>query len=201
MNAKDASWHFRLLSTAVLASACGEGVPRASTPARAPEAISSIDRYMPLKHDTVYAYETLIEDTGEKGVLMIHVTRPRPDLAELNVGGRVQRLDLGADGIRHATGGYLLKLPLAMGARYKGQFGEVRVTSVDRRAQVMAQNYVGCIETIEEATTPVVKKVTTLFCPEVGIVSLYAQGMVEGEYASERATLRSFGPKIDLGAD
>lgn len=155
---------------------------------------------MPLTHDTVFAYDTLSEATGETGLLVINITRPRPDMAELRVGGRAQRLEIVSDGIRHTTGGYLLKSPLAVGARYKGQFGDVRVTAVDRAIDVPAGKFSGCAETVEEASAPAPKKVTTTYCPNVGMVLLVAEGMVEGAYATERATLRSFGPRLDLGA-
>jgi len=157
-------------------------------------------RYLPLQHDTVFAYDTLSEATGETGVLVVNIARPRPDMAELRVGGRAQRLDIVSDGIRHATGGYLLKAPLTIGAHYKGQFGDVRVTALDRAVQVPAGKFSGCVETVEEAIAPVQKKVTTTFCPRVGMVLLVAEGMLEGAYATERALLRSFGPRVDLGA-
>jgi hypothetical protein len=184
----------------VAVTACGT----AGTPPRQAAAERSagqdVSRYLPLKHDTVFAYDTLSEATGEMGVLVINITRPRPDMAELKVAGKVQRLEIVSDGIRHATGGYLLKAPLVIGARYKGQFGEVRVTALDRAVEGPAGKFSGCAETVEEATTPVAKKVTTTFCPDVGMVLLVAEGMVEGAYATERATLRSFGPRVDLGA-
>jgi len=183
-----------------LGTACGASAPPpAQTPAK-PAGAADVSRYLPLKHDSVFAYDTMSEATGESGVLIVQVTRPRPDMAELKVGGRAQRLDIGTDGIRHATGGYLLKAPLTVGSRYKGQFGEVSVTSVERTMHVPAGNFVGCVETVEEARTPVAKKVTTTFCPDVGMVLLVAEGMLEGAYAAERATLRSFGPRVDLSA-
>src|SRR6185503_2346149 len=158
------------------AAASAPAKPRASSDPLAPE------RYLPLVDDTVFAYETSSEATGDRGVLMMAVHRPRQDRAEVSIGGRIQRLDLGRDGIRHATGGYLLKPPLAVGAQFRGQFGEVKVTTLDRSVEVPAGKFTGCLETVEETRAPVPKRATTVFCPEVGIVMLVAEGTSDGEY-------------------
>lgn len=160
-------------------------------------AITDVERYMPLKADTVYAFETLIENSGEKGVLMMHVERPRANQAVLTVGGKAQRLEIEKQGIRLANGGWLLKAPLEVAAHFKGQFGEVVVRSIDAQVQVPAGRYSGCVETIEES--PAVKKrVVTVFCPDIGIVSLDAEGSVGDDYGRERAVLRSYGPRVDI---
>jgi hypothetical protein len=175
----------------------------AARPASTPQPAATLDpgspeRYLPLVHDTVFAYETSSEATGETGVLMMSVARPRADLAEIKIGSRIQRLDLVQDGIRHATGGYLLKAPLAVGSRFKGQFGEVKITTLDRAVEVPAGKFVGCLETVEETQVPAPKRATTVFCPGVGIVILVAEGTSDGEYTVERAQLRSHGPRVDI---
>ncbi len=186
------------LAGAVLLSACGGATSAAPQSRAAAVDPQAPERYLPLVHDTVFAYETSSEATGETGVLMMSIARPRPDLAEVNIAGRIQRLDLVADGIRHATGGYLLKAPLTLGARYKGQFGEVRITALDRSVDVPAGKFSACLETVEETSSPTAKRATTIFCPEVGIVSLVAEGTSDGEYTVERALLRSHGPRVDI---
>jgi hypothetical protein len=187
-----------LFGCVALAVACGSP-PAATAPRPAP--VSDVSRYLPLEHDTVFAYDTVAEQNGETGILIMHVSRPRRDMAEVKIGGRAQRLDITDNGISHATGGHLLKVPLAVGARYKGQFGEVSVTSLNKAIEVPAGKFSGCIETVEQAQTPVQKKVTTVFCPDVGMVQLIAEGMVDGDYLTERANLRSYGPRIDLGTE
>jgi hypothetical protein len=160
-------------------------------------AITDIERYMPLKADTVYAFETSIENSGEKGVLMMHVERPRANQAVLTVGGKAQRLEIAPQGIRLANGGWLLKAPLQVAAHFRGQFGEVVVRSTDATVDVPAGRFTGCVETIEES--PAVKKrVTTVFCPDIGIVSLDAEGSIGDEFGRERALLRSYGPRVDI---
>ena len=191
---------FTLAGTLALtaAMACGGATGSAPTKPGIPRDPLAPERYLPLVHDTVFAYETSSEATGERGVLMMAVNRPRPDLAEVKIGGRVQRLDLVSDGIRHASGGYLLKSPLAAGSQFRGQFGDVKVTTLERSVEVPAGKFTGCLETVEETRAPVAKRVTTVFCPEVGIVILVAEGTSDGDYTVERAELRSHGPRIDI---
>jgi hypothetical protein len=118
---------------------------------------------------------------------------------ELSIGGKVQRLELTAEGIMQATGGYLLKGPLSKGAHWKGQTGDVSVSAMDKSVTVPAGTFQGCVETLEHARLQdAEKKITTVFCPDVGITVLEVQGIVNGEYGLERASLKSFGPKVDI---
>jgi hypothetical protein len=178
--------------------ACAGSAQTESKPAKAQPGPLDVARYLPLVDNTVYAYVTQAEGVPEQGVLMLAIKRPRPESVELSIGGRVQRLDIATDGIRYATGGWLLKAPLAAGARWKGSFGQVRVSSLDRAIEVPAGRFKGCLETVEEVQAPVQKRATTVFCPDVGIVLLQVEGMIEGEYGQERAVLRSYGPRVDI---
>jgi hypothetical protein len=157
-----------------------------------------VQRFLPYESDTVSAFETYSENAGDKGVLMMQISRPRADSVELDVGGKIQRLTIVPEGIQLATGGWLLKAPLQVGARFKGQFGEVEVMSTTRAIQVPAGSYTGCVETKEENVVAQ-RRVTTVFCPKVGIVSLEAEGKLgDGEFGHEKALLRSHGPKVDI---
>jgi hypothetical protein len=184
-----------------LIQACGGNTPESAAPkSSGPPSVTDVERYCPLKADTVYQFETFSENTGEKGVLMMSVDRPTSKTATLMVGGRSQRLELDPAGIRLATGGWLLKAPLSAGARFRGQFGEVVVMSIDRAIEVPAGKFKGCVETKEESTA-VQKRVTTVFCPDVGIVLLEAEGALgEGDFGRERASLKSHGPRVDINA-
>jgi len=186
-------------SSCLGALACG-GAPAAQNGSKlgpTQPAITDVERYMPLKGDTVYAFETQIENSGEKGVLMMHVDRPRADQAVLTVGGKAQRLEIAKQGIRIDNGGWLLKAPLSVAATFRGQFGEVVVRNIDAEVDVPAGHFKGCIETVEESTT-VKKRVTTVFCPDIGIVSLEAEGAIGDDYGHEKALLRSYGPRVDI---
>jgi len=186
---------------ALASLSCAGSAQNASKPAQARPEPLDVARYLPLVDDTVYAYVTQAEGVAEQGVLMLAIKRPRPESVELAIGGRVQRLEIASDGIRHANGGWLLKSPLSAGAHWKGSFGEVRVSSLDREIEVPAGRFKGCLETVEEVSSPVQKRATTVFCPDVGIVLLQVEGMIEGEYGVERASLRSYGPRVDINRE
>jgi hypothetical protein len=186
-----------LTFSALAALGCG-GAP-AQAPAAAKAPAGEIERFMPLADDTVYSYETFSEGSGERGVLVLRVRRPRPELAELDVAGRVQRLTVSASGLQLSSGGYLLLAPLREGAEWLGDFGKVRVTAVNRTAEVPAGKFSGCLETVEELVSPEVKKRTrTLFCPEVGITERETEGEAGGQVALERIQLKSFGKAFSL---
>src|SRR5262245_10062564 len=102
-----------LLAAALLLVACGGSNkgPGAGSAGSGEPQITDIERYLPLESDTVSAFATTTENTADKGVLMMHIERPRPNLAVLTVGGKSQRLDILPEGIRVAEGGWLLKAP------------------------------------------------------------------------------------------
>lgn len=188
------------LTLVLLVAGCGGAVAHNDSKIGPTEpVITDVERYMPLKADTVYAFETSIENSGEKGVLMMHVERPRGNQAVLVVGGKAQRLEIEKQGIRLANGGWLLKAPLSVAAQFKGQFGQVVIRSIDATVDVPAGRFTGCVETIEESTA-VQKRVTTVFCPDIGIVSLDAEGTIGDDFGRERAALRSYGPRVDINS-
>ena len=115
-------------------------------------------------------------------------------------GSRGRVLEYRADGLAQpATGAYVLKAPFSLGAQWSGEHGsDIRITSVDRAIQVPAGSFVGCLETVE---TLAERRTTTIYCPEVGIVSLEVEAPRQGGgRALERAVLRSFGAPVDLAA-
>ena len=187
---------------ALALGACGG----AASPAPAPHAepagskpagpAHSVERYFPLQHDAVFKFETRDESTGERGVLVMRVHRPSAELAGLDIGGKKRRLTVQSDGIRQAEGGYLLKLPIQLGASWLGRLGQVRVTAVEQIIDVPAGRFVGCFTT-EESTSN--KRVSTTFCPDVGMVAMDLEGMVDGDYARQTVRLVSFGQHVDLG--
>jgi hypothetical protein len=180
----------------VFAVGCGKPPPPSAPPKKL--ATTELNRLMPLEDATVFSYDTVTEPSGERGLLILEIRRPRPDMAELIVAGRTRRLIVNAHDIAHATGGYLLKQPLTVGATYKGDFGNVRVTGVDKSVTLPAGAYTGCLETTEEAVSNEGEKRTvTLFCPGVGIAQRETEAEQEGMSATERISLKSFGPRFD----
>lgn len=196
MSMRRALW---VCSGLLLLVGCGaRAAPAGPPPPRLARPAQPIERLVPLPHDHVYVYELVPEGGGEPGVLILGVQR-RGSRAELGSGDHRQRLELSAEGVEYVAGGWLLKLPLEPGARWRGAFGEVRVTAVEQTVSVPAGEFQHCVQTTESATTPSAsRRVTTTFCPDVGIVELYSEQQVGAEYHAERARLRSFAPKVDL---
>jgi hypothetical protein len=162
-------------------------------------AAQGIERWLPLKDATVFAYDTVSEPGGQKGMLVLEVRRSRTGLVELSVAGRVQRVEIDATGIRHVTGGWLLKEPVSLGARWRGDFGEVLVTARDRKVSVGAGNFVNCLETVESlAGADFNKRTTTVYCADVGIATRRTEVESNEGSGTESLSLRSFGPKFDF---
>lgn len=174
--------------------------PPAAVAPPPPEAAGEVARYLPLQDATVFAYDTT-SGGAQKGMLVLEVRRRRGNLAELTVAGRTRRVELDATGIRHATGGYLLKPPLALHAKFPGDFGMVEVTAVDKPVSVPAGSFVGCVETTEElASAEFNKRTVTVYCPDVGIVARRTEAESNEGNLSESMVLRSHGPRVDLSA-
>jgi len=185
---------------ACLPAACAE-TAAPSEPPRAPlaPATQGVSRYLPLPDDTVYTYETYSESTGDTGVMMLVVSRPRPGLAELDVAGKIQRVEILADGVRHIAGGYLLQAPHTAGQRFRGAFGAVVVTGVDVSIQVPAGDFSGCVTTVEESRSAAAsRRVTSVYCPDVGLVSLEAEAADDRELLAESYRLKAFAPRVDV---
>jgi len=180
---------------ALLVAACSAPpAPQAKAPAAT---AAGVLRYLPLEHETVFSYDTRVEPSGERGLLVLEVRRRRPELAELVVAGRVQRLNVTSDSIELVTGGALLRAPLTEGASWRGDFGRVRVTHISRTVTVPAGTFKDCIETVEEMTSSEGRKrTTTAFCPAVGIALRETEVEQEAQQATERIELRSFGKRF-----
>ena len=188
-----------VIRCAVFLAACAGCAPPVPAKPSAPASpVSELARYVPMEHDTVFAYETYIEDSNEHGILVFEISRPRPELAELSVAGRVRkRYYFEPGGVRSGQGGYLLKAPLVVNAEWQGDDGRVKVTAVDQSVDVPAGKFSGCIQTVERATlVAATRTTTTVFCPGVGITTLQIEGEQEGTSVLQRLTLKSFGRRF-----
>ncbi len=189
-----------MLAASALLGACAGAPPSevaASAATAAPELTSGseVERFLPLKANTVYSYRAWLPESAEPELLILQVERPSRSLANLRSGNSVKRIELVADGARLVTGGYLLKAPLAEGADWAGPAGRVRVTAVEREVTVPAGRFVGCLETTEsDGRTGSVRTILTTYCPDVGIVKF----KVESGERQERFELQSFGPSVDI---
>src|SRR5258708_1038460 len=161
-------------------------------------------RYLPLVDGNQWAYDAKDDETGEQGMFVTRARRlPGAQFSLVSTQGS-HALEIRPDGIVHSeTSAYVLKAPLRSGAEWPGEGGSVvRIAQVDRAVDVPAGQFVGCLETIEE--TPAVsgpspiRRVTTIYCPGVGITVLHAEVWRAGRHMGENAALRSFGKPVQF---
>ena len=159
------------------------------------EPISSVERFLPLEHDSVFSYTAWVPQSPVPEQLILQVERRSPERASLRSGNSIKRVEFVADGVRLLTGGYLLKAPLASGATWAGPAGRIQVTGVDQTISVLAGQFVGCIETTETGGQgPSHRSIVTTYCPDVGIVKF----SVDADDGQERFELKSYGPRVDI---
>ena len=191
--------HALLTMAALALSSAGCAAQPAAPPGAPPKAaVGELDRYLPLENDTVFSYETYIEETNERGIAVFEIKRPRAELAELSLAGQVRkRYYFEPAGVRSSHGGYLLKAPLSLGAEWTGDDGKVKVTGVNQSVDVPAGKFSGCLRTVEDAKLgAATRKTTTVFCPGVGITVLEIEAEQEGTSVLQRLTLKAFGPRF-----
>lgn len=176
--------------------ACGGAEGPAPAAPSAPTEPVTARHLLPLEHDTVFSYETLT-DAGETGLMVLQIRRPRPDLAELDVAGRVQRLDVDETSVMHSAGGYLLKDPIRVGASFPGAFGAVTVVEMDKSVQLPAGSFERCVVTREEASQPF-KRADSTYCPGVGLVSLVVEASGDADVLRVETRLKSHGPRVSF---
>ncbi|MCA9630894.1 MAG: hypothetical protein KC766_24680 [Myxococcales bacterium] len=184
----------------LLVAACGDSEPPPSAPPKASIAETAVARFLPLPNDFVYTYDTY-SDGRRIGNLWIQVDHVRDQRVDLKVGSRVTHLELASDGVRDIGGGWVLKAPLQVGAEFPGKNGRVRITRTDVPIETPAGSFRGCLETQEDAGgAEAQSRVTTLYCPDVGIVRLDIMTQEGNELVEERAVLRSFAKRVDINS-
>ena len=168
---------------------------------KAPE--SAVSRFFPLVDGTQWAYDAEEDGTGNKGIFVTRARALSSTRFSLVTGQRSRVVEVRAEGItRSETGTYLLRAPLTASAEWPGESGAVvRISAVDRIVDVPAGKFIGCLDTVEEeraANGKTVRRVTTTYCPDVGIVMLHAEAWEGERHIGERAVLRSFGQPVSL---
>lgn len=183
------------IGVGILASipACGATHREADTVRLEGGEQSDAEVYMPLEDGAVYSYETTSTDGAPQGVFTIQVLHRTGNRVSLKVGGKTQSLQLGPDGIRFTSGGYLLKAPVQKGRVWQGESDGVQVVDVGERVHVPAGTFSGCIRTTEVGAQKV--RTTTVYCPRVGMVSIDVE---ERTGVHRVARLKNHGPRIDV---
>jgi len=165
---------------------------------------SAVSRYLALFDGRIWAYDEEDEETKTGGIFVTRARKLTGARFSLTTGERARIVEMRADGVATENGIYLLKMPLAVGAEWPGEHGSnVRVAAVDKVVQVPAGTFAGCVETVENLASPMggenpLRRITTQFCPDVGIASLRVEVWEQGKHAGERAVLRSFGEPVTI---
>jgi hypothetical protein len=163
------------------------------------------ERYFPLVDGNIYHYRTESfgdAPTVEEGVLMTKVHRISASHGELRTPSGNRKFELSAEGVvtwtKAGDRAFILKTPVAPGQTWLGEHGgETRVSATNVKVTVPAGTYDGCVTTLEERLGDKAVRVTTTFCPAVGVVALEASSGAR----VERAQLAYYGPPIDLGPE
>ena len=153
---------------------------------------SEADRFLPLRDGYVYVYRTHSQASGD-GLMTIQVEHTDPTHVRLEFGGRRDSLVIDATGVRYADSGYWLKAPLSLDNSWDGRYGVVRVVARDAEVTVPAGHFTGCLKTEENNRGQTGTVMTSIYCPEVGMVSLD----VRSKASSETASLATYGPRAD----
>jgi hypothetical protein len=192
----------RSLSTlAALFAALPSCAPRSAAVTAQPDARTEsgeLAELMPLVDGTVSSFVTE-DDLGQRGSFVLEISRPRPDVAELAIAGKVQRLLLSERAVDHAAGGSLLALPLERGRTFRGSFGEVTILETGASIEVPAGLLTRCVQTREESRKPA-RRVDSWYCPGVGLARFVVSGSGAKDALSFEALLVSHGPRVDFAA-
>lgn len=157
------------------------------------------ERYFPLRDGEIYQYDVVGQD-GRVAFLITKVGRDGTS-ATLTSGHRVQHLTVRSDGVYNEAGFYIVKTPLRVGSGWAGQSGVVRVVSEAQNIQTEAGQFTDCIVTKEVTQGTVeLRTVETTFCANVGLVRLVVNAESDQVRQIEQATLRYYGPPIDIDA-
>jgi len=171
---------------------CGGSQTRARDSAQT----TGVERFFPLIEGTIYTYQT-VTDRGPD-MFMVRVRRLGPASAQLLTGSNVRSLSIKPDSIHRAGGGFVLHAPLSKGTSWQGDRGTVRVIEDNQQVTVPAGAFKGCLLAVEEIGGDARGRISTSFCPEVGIVRMVVEEWQGADQASQIVELRAFGPPTDL---
>src|SRR5262249_37897933 len=150
------------------------------------------------------AYDEVDEETKAGGVFVTRARKLVGPRFSLTTGERARIVEMRPDGVAYESGIYVLKAPLAVGNEWAGDHGStVKISATDQVVEVPAGKFAGCVETVEDLASPgggenPLRRITTQFCPDVGIATLRVEVWEQGKHAGERAVLRSFGDPVTI---
>jgi hypothetical protein len=140
----------------------------ASAPAAKPTDALTPERLYPLAAGSAWSYDVDM-GTGEMVLAITRVTEAGGGQASVQGGEGTTRYEIRPDGIyRVAGGGYLLKAPLKVGARWSsGQGMQAEIIKLDAAVESPAGRFTRCVEVLERGASSGAL-ITTTYCPDVG---------------------------------
>jgi hypothetical protein len=131
-------------------------------------------------------------------MFMVRVKRVGPTIAQLLTGSSLRLLSIGPDFVRREGAGIVLRTPLKVGETWQGDKGVVKIVDANVEVKVTAGTYKDCVQTVEEVGGDARGKITTFFCPDVGIARMQVEEWHGADHFTQLMELRSFGPPMDL---
>jgi hypothetical protein len=171
----------------------------ASAPAAVPDRPLTPGRLFPLELGSAWSYDV---DTGDGSAVLavVRVTEAAHGRAVVHGGEGATHYELRPDGVyRQDRDGYLLKAPLQQGAGWdSGRGMRAEITRTDARFESVAGSFAGCVEVIERGA-PSGAIITTVYCPDVGPVSVISALDLTAGQVRVVATLRGYRIGTDSG--
>lgn len=166
---------------------------------------SEAERFFPLVDGNLYQYETVVYSdaaSAPTGLLMVRAHRESGQRGELRMPSGARKFRFQTDGVTTTTKNgdlaYVLKLPLTVGASWLGERGgQASIAAVGLTWTGPSGTYQGCIKTSEERRGDAPIRVSTTFCPDIGIVELEAASGAN----VEKAKLVHYGKPVDIGPE
>jgi hypothetical protein len=177
----------------------------ASTPTQAPVAAGSsaspAEAYFPLQHGYIYRYQVIDTGASLSKAIVRSMRRSKTEGSLLVPGGR-NAFRYTADGVLQQPQGskahYVLKAPFRVGAHWLGKRrSRIEIEATALAVRVPAGSYVDCIRTKETRGGDHPILIRTVFCRNVGMVSIEATAGGR----QEQMRLESYDAPVNLGPD
>lgn len=181
------------LASVLVAIATSAGCATAPTAAaRAPAQPTVAADYYPLEPGWKWAYE--VERDGDRILAVYAVLERTPDTAVIQAGEERMTYAVTGAGIAQkegaASGDFVLKNPIALGAEWPVTGGSARVAAVDQTVTVLSGDYARCV-VVETLRSDPPRLTRTTYAPGVGPVALEVQVQDQGRFVTTlRASLR-----------
>ena len=176
-------------------AACGAGAGGSTTPSS--QALTPLRLY-PLADGHIWSYD-VDTGTGMSTLAIARVSRRADGRFDVNTGSEPNVYEVTPEGIKRASGTWLLRMPFEVNASWDlGGGRRAEITSVDASVETPAGNYAHCVEVAERGGAGA--QIRTIFCPDVGPVFVESSTEIAITHTTLRVTarLRGYSDGTDL---